>query len=111
MHQSLALYSGGLGVLSGDHCKSASDLGLPFVAVGLLYRYGYFRQAIDADGYQQHIYPEYELHPPAAAPGARRERTGGAWCGFLFPAGRSRRACGWPRWAGCRCSSSTATSR
>ena len=62
VHQSLALYSGGLGVLSGDHCKSASDLGLPFVAVGLLYRHGYFRQTIDADGRQQHTYPEYDFH-------------------------------------------------
>ena len=61
LHQCLAIYSGGLGVLSGDHCKTASDLGLPFVAVGLLYRSGYFRQAIDADGFQQHIYPEYDF--------------------------------------------------
>jgi starch phosphorylase len=58
LHQSLTLYSGGLGVLSGDHCKSASDLGVPLVAVGLLYRRGYFQQAIDAEGVQQHIYPE-----------------------------------------------------
>jgi starch phosphorylase len=61
VHQSLALYSGGLGVLAGDHCKSASDLGLPFVAVGLLYRNGYFRQTVDADGHQQHFYPEYDF--------------------------------------------------
>lgn len=61
LHQSLAIYSGGLGILSGDHCKSASDLGLPFVAVGLLYRRGYFMQSIDADGHQQHIYPEYDF--------------------------------------------------
>jgi starch phosphorylase len=62
VHESLAVYSGGLGVLSGDHCKSASDLGLPFVAVGLLYRHGYFRQTVDADGRQQHTYPEYDFH-------------------------------------------------
>ena len=62
LHQALPIYSGGLGVLSGDHCKAASDLGLPFVAVGLLYRLGYFKQAIDADGYQQHIYPEYDFN-------------------------------------------------
>ena len=61
LHTCLRIYSGGLGVLSGDHCKSASDLGLPFVAMGLLYRFGYFRQAIDADGFQQHIYPEYDF--------------------------------------------------
>ena len=62
LDQSLAIYSGGLGVLSGDHCKSASDLGLPFVGVGLLYRSGYFNQAIDADGIQQHIYPDYDFN-------------------------------------------------
>lgn len=61
LHQTLAIYSGGLGILSGDHCKSASDLGLPFVAVGLLYRRGYFMQTVDADGLQQHIYPEYDF--------------------------------------------------
>ena len=61
LHQSLALYSGGLGVLSGDHCKAASDLGVPFVAIGLLYRRGYFMQTIDADGRQQHYYPEYDF--------------------------------------------------
>ncbi len=61
LHPSLAIYSGGLGVLSGDHCKSASDLGVPLVAVGLLYRRGYFKQTIDADGVQQHIYPDYDF--------------------------------------------------
>lgn len=50
-------YSGGLGVLSGDHLKSASDLGLPLVAVGLLYQEGYFQQYLNADGYQQELYP------------------------------------------------------
>ncbi len=74
IHQSLAIYSGGLGVLSGDHCKAASDLGLPLVAVGLLYRRGYFQQTIDADGFQQHTYPEYDftrlpLRPIASATG------------------------------------------
>lgn len=61
LHQSLAVYSGGLGVLSGDHCKSVSDLGIPFVAIGLLYRHGYFQQTIDADGVQQHSYPDYDF--------------------------------------------------
>ncbi len=50
-------YSGGLGVLSGDHLKSASDLGLPLVGVGLLYQEGYFQQYLNADGYQQESYP------------------------------------------------------
>jgi len=53
LHESLPIYSGGLGILAGDHCKAASDLGLPFVAVGLLYRVGYFDQSIDAQGNQQ----------------------------------------------------------
>jgi starch phosphorylase len=53
LHESLQLYSGGLGVLAGDYCKAASDLSLPFVAVGLMYRLGYFTQTIDANGEQQ----------------------------------------------------------
>jgi len=55
-HESLPIYSGGLGILAGDHCKAASDRGLPFVAVGLLYRQGYFTQTIDGDGNQQATY-------------------------------------------------------
>jgi len=61
VHESLGIYSGGLGVLAGDHMKSASDMALPFVGVGLLYRKGYFRQSIDADGHQEHNYPDYDL--------------------------------------------------
>lgn len=56
LHESLPIYSGGLGILAGDHCKAASDLGLPFVAVGLLYRQGYFTQVIDGRGQQQAVY-------------------------------------------------------
>jgi starch phosphorylase len=55
-HESLPIYSGGLGILAGDHCKAASDLGLPFVGVGLLYRQGYFHQTIDAQGRQDAAY-------------------------------------------------------
>jgi starch phosphorylase len=58
IHSSLPLYSGGLGILAGDHLKSASDLGLPLVAVGLLYRYGYFRQRLRNDGWQEEHYGE-----------------------------------------------------
>jgi starch phosphorylase len=61
-HECLQMYSGGLGVLSGDHSKAASDLGLSFVGVGLMYQHGYFRQTIDADGQQQHFYPDYDFH-------------------------------------------------
>ncbi len=55
-------YSGGLGVLSGDHLKSASDLGVPLVGVGLLYQQGYFRQYLNADGWQQERYPENDFY-------------------------------------------------
>ncbi len=58
----LPVYSGGLGVLSGDTLKSASDLGLPVVAVGLLYRYGYFRQFLSSDGWQQERYEENDWY-------------------------------------------------
>jgi len=57
LHESLPIYAGGLGVLAGDHCKTASDIGLPFVAVGLWYTQGYFQQHIDGDG-RQHAEPE-----------------------------------------------------
>ncbi len=60
LHESLPIYSGGLGVLAGDHVKSASDLGLPFVAVGLLYREGYFKQVIEYGG-QVAAYPKVPL--------------------------------------------------
>src|SRR6478609_1075254 len=60
-HESFGIYSGGLGVLAGDHMKSASDMALPAIGVGLLYRKGYFRQTIDADGHQEHDYPDFDL--------------------------------------------------
>jgi len=58
LDDSLRTYSGGLGILAGDHLKSASELGLPLVGVGLLYRHGYFRQRLDANGWQQERYPD-----------------------------------------------------
>lgn len=61
INDTLPFYSGGLGILAGDHAKSASDLGIPFVAVGLLYRRGYFHQEIDLDGDQQHFYPSLDV--------------------------------------------------
>ena len=61
LHESLGIYSGGLGVLAGDHMKTASDMALPAIGIGLLYRKGYFRQSIDADGHQEHDYPDYDL--------------------------------------------------
>src|SRR6201993_2638914 len=61
-HESIPNYSGGLGILAGDHCKSASDLDLNFVAIGLLYRHGYFKQEIDKDGGQQAISLNQNFH-------------------------------------------------
>lgn len=57
IHESLSLYSGGLGVLAGDHAKAASDLGLPFTGIGLFLREGYFDQSFNANGWQQSTYP------------------------------------------------------
>lgn len=65
IHESFAQYCGGLGILAGDHCKEASDQHLPFVAIGCFYRLGYFRQSIDQDGRQEHVYTEFDFrdHP------------------------------------------------
>src|SRR5215208_2975815 len=60
LHESLPIYSGGLGILAGDHLKSASDLGVPLVGVGILYTQGYFRQRLDAEGCQQEVYEPLE---------------------------------------------------
>ncbi len=60
-HESFPIYSGGLGILAGDHCKTASDIRLPFVGVGLLYRQGYFSQIIDAEGNQHATYRDSEF--------------------------------------------------
>ena len=72
VHSSLPFYSGGLGILAGDHLKSASDLGMPLVGVGVLFRRGYFRQEIEAGGEQQHIYPTLDVRrlpvKPVASP-------------------------------------------
>jgi len=63
VHNSLPIYSGGLGILAGDHLKSASDLKVPLVAVGLMYRYGYFRQKVAHDGWQEETYKDsFEDH-------------------------------------------------
>jgi starch phosphorylase len=61
-HESFPIYSGGLGILSGDHCKAASDLDLNFVAVGLLYRDGYFKQQINKDGWQEAVSQSVNFH-------------------------------------------------
>lgn len=69
----MQVYSGGLGVLAGDHLKAASDLGLPLVGIGLLYRHGYFRQLLDADGWQREQYPDLN---PYGLPLTRLEQDG-----------------------------------
>lgn len=93
VHNSLPNYSGGLGILAGDHLKSASDLDLPLTAIGLLYRYGYFRQKIRHDGWQEETYndifdSELAISPVYDASGERvtisvhirgREVTAQAW--------------------------------
>jgi len=61
IHESIPVYSGGLGVLAGDHLKSASDLGVPLVGVTLMFRQGYFRQYLNVDGWQQERYPENDF--------------------------------------------------
>ena len=61
LHESLPIYSGGLGVLSGDHLKSASDLGIPLVGLGLFYAHGYFRQLLNSDGWQEEEYFESDI--------------------------------------------------
>ncbi len=68
LHESLPIYSGGLGILSGDHCKEASDLGLPFVGVGFLYPQGYFHQRITRDGVQEAIYDKLHFSEAPAVP-------------------------------------------
>ncbi len=62
LDERLPIYAGGLGVLAGDHLKSAADLGLPLVGVGLFYRHGYFRQRLDENGWQQEDYPLNDPH-------------------------------------------------
>ncbi len=70
----LPQYSGGLGILAGDHLKAASDLGVPIIGVGLLYRHGYFKQSLSRDGWQQETYPL--LDPDELPISLLREPTG-----------------------------------
>jgi len=90
----LPQYSGGLGILAGDHLKSASDLGVPIIAAGLFYRAGYFRQAISADGWQQETYPV--LDPDGLPLSVLRHPDGSAARVTLaLPEGRSLHARVW----------------
>ena len=99
LHQSLPIYAGGLGVLAGDHCKEASDLGVPLVGVGFMYPQGYFHQEVSADGWQQEIYEKLNW-PDArdrAGPDRRRRRRASRPCRSAaarcwWPCGASRSA-------------------
>lgn len=90
----LPQYSGGLGILAGDHLKSASDLGVPLVGVGLLYRHGYFRQSLSREGWQQEHYP---LLDPNELPLTLLRESDGTPVGvtLALPGGRSLRAYVW----------------
>lgn len=84
----LPQYSGGLGILAGDHLKSASDLGVPIIGVGLFYRSGYFRQGLSADGWQTETYPV--LDPDAMPLSLLRDSDGHAvYCSVGMPGGRT----------------------
>ncbi|MFG2649422.1 alpha-glucan family phosphorylase [Streptomyces sp. NPDC048436] len=90
----LPQYSGGLGILAGDHLKAASDLGLPLIGVGLLYRHGYFRQSLSRDGWQQETYPV--LDPNELPLTLLREADGTpTQVAIALPGGRSLRAHVW----------------
>ncbi|MHC0430028.1 alpha-glucan family phosphorylase [Streptomyces sp. O3] len=90
----LPQYSGGLGVLAGDHLKAASDLGAPLIGVGLLYRHGYFRQSLSGDGWQQEHYPVLDPRELPLSP--LRESDGAAVrVSLALPGGRSLHARVW----------------
>ncbi|MFK4692319.1 starch phosphorylase [Streptomyces pristinaespiralis] len=90
----LPQYSGGLGILAGDHLKAASDLGVPLIGVGLLYRHGYFRQSLSRDGWQQEHYPV--LDPNELPVSLLREVDGTpARVSLALPGGRSLHAHIW----------------
>jgi starch phosphorylase len=84
LHQSLPIYAGGLGVLAGDHCKEASDLGVPLVGVGFMYPQGYFHQSVTADGWQEEIYETLQWTNAPIEPALTPE---GAPCVTAVPLG------------------------
>src|SRR5688572_7013316 len=73
LHQSLPIYAGGLGVLAGDHCKEASDLGVPLIGVGFMYPQGYFHQGLSPDGWQQEVYERLNWTEAAIEPAITHE--------------------------------------
>ncbi len=93
LSEALPLYSGGLGVLAGDHLKTASELGVPLVAVGLLYQQGYFRQALNAEGEQLAFYP---FNDPSLLPISPVRNADGEWLNVILELpGRDLRLRAW----------------
>ncbi|GAA1891147.1 alpha-glucan family phosphorylase [Streptantibioticus ferralitis] len=90
----LPQYSGGLGILAGDHLKAASDLGVPLIGVGLLYRHGYFRQSLSREGWQQEHYPVLDPHELPLTPLCEANGSP-ALVTLALPGGRSLRARIW----------------
>ena len=84
LHQSLPIYAGGLGVLAGDHCKEASDLGIPLIGVGFMYPQGYFHQSVSPEGWQQESYERLNW---ADAPIEKALTPGGQPCVIAVPLG------------------------
>jgi glycogen phosphorylase len=73
LHQSLPIYAGGLGVLAGDHCKEAGDLGIPLIGVGFMYPQGYFHQNVSAEGWQQEVYERLNRNDAPVEPAITRD--------------------------------------
>lgn len=98
LHNSVPIYSGGLGVLAGDHCKTASDLALPFIGVGLFYKKGYFDQHVRPDGWQEdgddQIDPDLTPLVPVAT------ETGASWHTALTTSGRTIHVRAWTMMVG-----------
>ncbi|MFG2311804.1 glycosyltransferase family 1 protein [Streptomyces sp. NPDC048566] len=90
----LPQYSGGLGILAGDHLKAASDLGVPLIGVGLLYRHGYFRQSLSREGWQQEHYPVLDPNELPVVP-LREEDGTDARVSLALPGGRALHARVW----------------
>ena len=109
----LPQYSGGLGILAGDHLKAASDLGVPIIGVGLLYRAGYFSQSLSRDGWQLERYPSLDPQGLPITAAARRRRRSPVRIALALPErpDAARPGLGRRRSAGCRCCCSTPTSR
>ena len=110
LHETLPIYAGGLGVLSGDHTKEASDLGLPFVAIGFFYTEGYFTQRITEDGWQEAQYNVQKFDDLPVLP-ILDENDKPLTISVELPGGMSWCGCGKCMSVGCRCTCWTPISR